>query len=292
MTSTNQTPKKSLMRRILRPFIIFLSLLIVFASLIFIAMKQCSQEKKIQQLQTTLKQQNQLLQRRTLEKNDWVVLRARYLIEAASTSNLWDDQIETTIALLTQANTLLKTLHDPEIITIRHSLTHEISHLKHQPKPDWAAVLAEFDELSNLVNTLPPDIQYQTPPPSSEQSASHLETALKKIEALVIIRRHPSTIAPLMNQAEENILRRNLNLILQEAQTALYQKNNILYQHALTEAIKLINQYFDVHEPSTQQCLNHLLSLQNIHVQTQETKTWIFLVELNQWIDNHQGKTS
>ena len=100
---------------------------------------------------------------------------------------------------------------------------------------------------------------------------------------MVIIRHRDEDINPLPSPAYEAMLREEIRLNLQEAQWAVLQNNEALYQFLLTQAIKQINRSFAPDE--TQALLKQLQTLQQIHLIQPKPILEQSLPLLNQFIE-------
>ncbi len=220
-----------------------------------------------QQVQVTLKQSLYL-------SKDWVLLKARYCLELAQINAHWSDNSATTIALLQQANRLLASLQDESSFSVRQAITKEIAQLQSIPSIDIAGLLSQIDAIENLIIKLPlkPVVVSLGPntTPTNESNPSawrkYLKESLGLLQTLVVIHRHDETIHPLPSPAYESMLHNSILLNLQQAQWAILQHHEAVYQRALTQALQEINQTFEPNTSTMNLVTRQLKTLQQTHL--------------------------
>jgi uroporphyrin-3 C-methyltransferase len=77
------------------------------------------------------------------------------------------------------------------------------------------------------------------------------QTTLATFKSLVIIRNRQNEISPLISVTQEEFLRQNLQLIFQQAQWAVLQQQQAVYQYSLTQANEWIQRYFADNDHAT-----------------------------------------
>ena len=117
-----------------------------------------------------------------------------------------------------------------------------------------------------------------------------MQDNLSLLQKLVIIRHHDSNIRPLLGPEREGQLRENVRLTLQEAQWAVLQNNEALFQLLLAQAIKNIKLQFSANDAGTQTLLKLLVTLQQTHLVQQLPVLDQSLPLLNKVIDANQTK--
>jgi uroporphyrin-3 C-methyltransferase len=240
-------------------------------------------------LQATLRQRN-------YQNQDWLLLKVRHYLELAQINEHWSDDLASVVALLQQADTLLKTQSDQRLFPIRQAIASEISQLQAVPTIDVAGVLSQLDAAQEAVATLPFKQSVISPPPnngslnkvdtSSSTWRTKLEDSVNMLKTLVVIRRNDEDIKPLLSPMNQALLRDNIRMNFQEAQWAVLQHNPEVYQLALKHALNLINSSFETQAESTQSLINRLNILQQINLNPQKPKINQSLILLNHLIGN------
>jgi uroporphyrin-3 C-methyltransferase len=214
------------------------------------------------------------------QTKDWLLLKARYYLELAQINTHWSNDTETTIALLQEADALLAPFREQPVFNIRQVIAQEMTELKATPKVDTTGLLSQLDAIFNLINQIPlkrttPSLEekLKSPAPASMSTtttSSVWQTRFKKsldaLEKLVVIRRQDDEYLPLPSKAYESMLRESIRLALQQAQWAVLQHDEAMYQFSLNQAMKLIQRSFATDAMQTKALLTQLQELQAIHL--------------------------
>ncbi len=241
------------------------------------------------QVQTTLNQ-------RQYQNEDWLLFKARYYLELAQVNSYWSDNFKTSVALLQQADTLLKQLTDPKIFDIRQAIANEITQINGMSTVDITGLLTQLDAVQMNVNNLTlqtiqdkSGVNTKTEIPQiSNQSTwrTRLQSSVSLLEKLVVIRRDNEDIKPLLSPLYEAAVRESIRLNLQEAQWAILNKNQAVYQLALKQAILNLKRVFDVKAQNTAELIKKLNDLQQIQLTPEKPVTDQALPLLNQLIES------
>lgn len=253
---------------------------------------------RMNQEQLTLvdKQMHTRLQQQTYQADDWALLKARYFLELAQMNAYWTDNLSATSALLSQADTLLENAHEQRLLDVRRAIAEEKVQVGAVEKIDESGILSQLDAAQQLTQQLLihqvlalPDDKTRIATPVSKTSPSwreRLQSSLASLEKLVVVRRVNEDVQPLMTPAYIALLRESVQLMLQEAQLAVLQRNEGLYQLVLKQAINKVTQSFDCHDPSTEALLKQLKSLTQTTIVQKKLDIGRALVLLNQVIDS------
>lgn len=257
--------------------------------------KQVKESLQSQFNQLDKKLQNAMSQR-FYQNQDWLLLKARYYLELAQINHHWSDNSKTSVALLQEADHLLKQINSTKIFEIRQALAKEIAQIKALPPVDMTGLLSKLDaaqsHLDNLSiksSVMEHETKTEETSTSSETSGwrAHLENSLNALEKLVVIRRDDEDIQPLVSPLFESLARENIRLSLQEAQWAILNNHPDVYQFALKQAINNLKKTF-----RTSSTLNALLTqlkeLQEAKVTQDKPQLDSSLSLLNQLIDNKE----
>ena len=240
------------------------------------------------------------LQQGSYQSKDWLLLKVRYYLELAQINAQWSDNWQTTSALLQQADTQLATIHDQRLFNVRKTIASEIAELKAMPKPDTAGLLSQLDAAFSSITqlTLKPAVTKEdenNPSDTANKSPSswqeHMKESVSLLEKLVVVRRHNEDIVPLPSPVYESMLREGIRLNLQEAQWAVLQNNEAVYQLSLTQAIKNIKRSFELTATNTSSLLKQLQALQQTHLVQQKPLLEQSLPLLNQVIESKNSAT-
>ena len=257
-------------------------------------------EESLQLELSTLKKQLLTIQQQSMNRaSNWILFKARYCLELAQINAQWSDNSDTTLALLEQANSLLASRQDQASFNVRQAITKEISQLKGIPKLDIPGMLSQLDATADLINTLnlkPVVLPLNANTPTTQMKASawreYLKQSLNALQTLVVVRHHDEAINPMPSPAYESLLRDNIRFNLQQAQWAILKSNDAVYQHALTQALKQINQAFKSDTTEINLITHQLQTLQKIHLTQHKPVLETSLLLLNQLIEAKDAEIS
>lgn len=245
-----------------------------------------------QQLHTSLLQ-NQY------QSKDWILLKTRYYLELADINLHWSNNVDTTIALLEQANLSLATVHEHPVFSIRQVIAKEIEQLQSMPKLDIVRLLSQLDAIDNLIQQLPlkqaTSLKTKTiitnTPTSPSSWTAHFKQSIDLLQTLIVVRHNDETIAPIPSPIYEALLRERIRLNIQQAEWAILQSNQALYQRALDLVILALNQSFKPTTEAKNTILQQLKTLQQIQLTAQKPILDESLRLLNQLIDSKNHET-
>jgi uroporphyrin-3 C-methyltransferase len=232
---------------------------------------------KQHQIDDTLNLQTQHFQASLAEHNyqtvDWHFQKARYLLELAEINLHWSKDHQTTVSLLHQADGILANIQDHNLFPIREAIAKEITSVNALPKKDLTGVLARLTALENEITELPlksallslNDLPaHQTPQKNASSWQNHFSATLMFLEKLVVVQRHDEEVLPIPSKFYESILREAIRLNIEEAQWALLQNDEAIYQFSLTQAIKNLLRCFQASDAKTNVFRKEIQSLQAI----------------------------
>lgn len=236
------------------------------------------------------------------QKQDWLLLKARYYLELAQINAHWSTNYEATAALLQEADELLNKLNTPELLTIRQSIAKEMAQLKSIPAIDVAGLLSQLDaaqtSVTNLkLQTSPGELQSTTKNKSDKPSEpstwrSHLHNSMDLLEKLIVIRRTDEAVTPLISPLFESVLKESIHLNLQEAQWAILNNNEAVYQLVLKQVIENITRTFNEKSANTAALLKQINALQQVRLAQEKPTIGSSLLLLNQLIDSKEPSAS
>ena len=223
--------------------------------------------KEVQQQQLTLSKLPTVVEHTT-----WVAAEANYLAQLASYHLYFNHDASTAIALLQAADQRIIALKSTSAIHARQILATTISTLQALPKIDLAGLLARLNALQTQATQLPllaptlnkPVIEM---PSKSSGWRDALLKSWEHFQQLIVIRRSEVPIKPLLSIQQQAYLQQNLQLLLQQAQWAVLNKQSKIYHHSLAQAAEWINQYFALNAPATTAMLQAINELQKIDLE-------------------------
>ena len=254
-----------------------------------------SQQKTLQsQLHALSKQVETHSNVDTTLNQPWVLKKARYYLELAQINQHWSTDNATTVALLEEANALLQPIPDERLISIRQTLAKETESLKSITPVNVAEVMSQLSAAQTAVLSLP-----LTPTaPTAKQTLStastwreNLQTSLNILEKLVVVRHHDPKEETTFSPLYQSLLREQLSMNLQNAQWAVLQNNETIYQQSLQQILKNLQPYIlqkaNAREPRAKlnTFLTQIRALQEIKLTPSQPELSQSLIELNDLIN-------
>lgn len=180
----------------------------------------------------------------------WQLSEIKYLITLAQRKVVIDKDVNTAIALLKEADSVVVALDDPRAFKLRQTLASEINLLGNFKIVDEEKVLLQLNEVIKNVYYMPVNVAPRQVKLEQEVSANindwyeNLKISLNNfLEKFIVIRKveeRKDFIPP--TQAE--ILKENIVLKLSLAQKAYYNSDIKIYKELLKDAKLLIQHYF------------------------------------------------
>lgn len=232
--------------------------------------------------------------------DNFILQKARFLLELSEMNAHWSNNPQASIALLQEANMLLSQISNPSIASIRQALAIEIGLWQALPTTDTISILNQLNQAISQIDNL--SIKQARMPlnqptkntqgfPSTWKEGLHESMLL--LQKLVIIRHHDTEINPLISPIHEAILRDSLRLQLYQSQWAILIQDNTLYQQALNNAINICKKTFTSDAASTEAFMKNLIALQELSLtKTKPSASTLELVNqlLHQVLDKTMDK--
>ena len=208
------------------------------------------------------------------QPSDWLIHEAEYLIRIASRTIWLEQDTKAAVNLLTDADTRLQELNDPEFLPIRQFIHDDIESLKLMPTLRTEEAVLTLMSLSKQINVLPlamvyipdsaTDVESFTLSEDANDWRANLEKTWKKfLKDFITVSRRTANVEPLMSPQHQQNLRQNLALKLQLAQWAASEGNAELYLKALDDAHTWVISYFDMEIMSNQQFIQGIETLKS-----------------------------
>ena len=244
---------------------------------------QSSKEQKgIEELQTRLTQSiQQVNAKQSNSRKDWLLAESEYLLRLANQRILMENTSQGALALLKSADKILQEADDVAIYPVRKALASDLAALEAIPTFDLEGSYLKLAALNEQVsklrlipltdkNKLPSLIQEITPESVSESWTQGIQEswakAVDKLEKLIVIQHRDEAIEPLLSPEQTYYLQQNLHLMLEQAQLALLQKNQTVFDLSLEKATAWTSTYFEEGDAATQALLRGLNELKALRI--------------------------
>lgn len=237
---------------------------------------------QVAELQLQLSSQGERLhQLATATREDWLLAEAEYLLRLASQRILTERQTGNALALMETADRILRDMDQPDLFPVRKALADDINALRMAGTLDREGLYLRLEALRNAVDELGLDTRPRaaeapgmestdtdaeaeaTPAPEAPWYA-HLITNARAtfgdMAGLVRVERRDVPLRAMLTADQEAALRHNLRIFMEQAQLALMQENDMVYQSSLAKAEHWIDNHFE-NSRATQTVLEELTAL-------------------------------
>ena len=203
-------------------------------------------------------QGEQLLQLNSTSQGDWILTEASYLMRFANQRLQVERRAETALAMLENADAIIAQLDDSQLVPVRRALANDIAALRRVNKIDREGIYLELQAISAAVDQLEilplPD---RTEPAVTEEAAAQtltwqdrVDRLREKFSELVVVQQRQQKIEPLLSADEQAVVRQNIALLLDQAQSAVLREEQSIYSASLDKAAGLLGRYFLHNEQS------------------------------------------
>lgn len=208
-------------------------------------------------------------------RGDWLLAEASYLARLANQRLQTERSTKSPMALLQNVDVILKQLDDPELLPVRRAVAADITALQLAGEVDSAGLYLELSALAEAVvklSVLKP-MTKTMPEPKQTENAIDEQPKLRgmvtgfitSVSQLIRVSQRSQPIEPLLQVHEEAIVRQNLRLMLEQAQSAVMREEQAIYSQSLEKAQRWLAQYFQLN-PSATVIQQRLANLSDIEV--------------------------
>ncbi|MBL1418194.1 MAG: hypothetical protein COA76_11920 [Moritella sp.] len=204
--------------------------------------------------------------------NEWMLAEAEYLIRIAGRKIALEQDIDTSLALLSSASRRLTQLNDPSLLPLRKVIEQDITTLSKLPRIDHdglalkLAIQAEEVDNLALAGFTRPEIvasETQLSSDSADWKANLTKSWKSFSDNFITIRRQDNSVDALLSPQTAWYLTENLKTQLLQAELAVHRQDQAKFNQALKTAKAWIKRYYDVNQPATTSMLASLDSLSN-----------------------------
>ncbi|TVP48523.1 MAG: hypothetical protein EA345_08995 [Halomonas sp.] len=236
---------------------------------------------------------DQLSQEQDADERDWLHAEAAYLLRLANQRLQLEGDVEGASALLRTADARLVDADNPALTSVRRAIASELAALDAVPQVDrtglYMALNAQQERISGL--RLSQEIEERAVTSSIEQPPTgtfqrQLARFGQELKDLVVIRQHDEAMEALITPEQESYLRQSLRLVLEQAQLALLNEEQELYEASIDKALELLNSYYDTTREEAQSVIARLQELQQAQVQPELPDISASQQELARFIEN------
>jgi uroporphyrin-3 C-methyltransferase len=241
-----------------------------------LAQYQQAQRQQLDSMQSALQNQRQrILELSSTDRSDWSLAEAEYLTRLAHQRLLMASDVKSALALLSSVDSMVRELDSADLYPLRSALAADMAALRAVPEFDlegsWLRIQALAGGIDSLLLFKLPQITVAASTQTVDEDwQARLETGLlaaaAKLSSYVVIKRRESPYEPLMDPQWEKLVRQNLHMLLEQAQTALLAGNEELYRQSLQSARRWVNEFFSLDESGVAALDAELEALMNLDV--------------------------
>lgn len=252
-------------------------------------------QHEIQQLSTALdlqksennelrNQLNKLSFNNKADPNDWLMSEADFLLTNAQRKLVLDNDIDTVISLLQEANQTLQQVTSSQALSIRTAISNDLTQLQNVNDIDQDLIMSQLSLLVSQVDNLKVLALNPSDKASIEVSDSindwqqNLEkSASSFLSHFIQVRKKDPNRPEFLAPDQDIFLKENIRLSLQVALSAVPRQQNEVYKQSLNSVASWLRSYFDTDDYSVQQFLQQVdqLKEQSIYVNApQQLSAW------------------
>ncbi len=211
-------------------------------------------------------------------RTDWLMAEAEYLLRLASQRLNMERDHEGTLVILRAADAVLLESGEVAVYPVRRAIAQEIASLESVSAVDRTGIFLQLEALIGQLENLDQNLFFKDSPlleqPTPAQATpatlpdaeprdwrERVDLALERLERYFVIRRRDTPVEPLLAPEQIYYLRQNLRLMLEQAELALLDRNQALYERSLDKASHWIRQYFLTNDGVTKAMLASLEQL-------------------------------
>ena len=211
-------------------------------------------ESQIQNLQLRINAQGaRLVELGSTTRSDWLLAEAEYLSRLAKQRLQTERNTKSPLALLESVDAILQQIDEPNLIEVRGAVAADITALRLVNDIDKQGVYVELNALTASIKKLevmeadkPLELAKEAKQQNTPLDVGVLDKFLADFSGLIRVRERQSPIEPILERAEEQTLRQNLQMMLEQAQLALLREEQVIYQQSLVKAQEYLQRFFKV----------------------------------------------
>lgn len=203
----------------------------------------------------------------------WLNAEANYLMRLAQQKLQLEADLDSAALLLRTIDTLLSEQDGMLVATARQNLADDLQALQVVRIPDRAALsqrlMALGDDLEQLTLAGSRQDSYQQgvqgqwqQTPAAMREGSWVDAGIELLRSIFVWREWDETPVEMLPPQQENILKQQLRLQLEQAQLAMLQGDVSLYRQVLAQASGNLQRYFQADDDRSRQLMAELARLQ------------------------------
>ncbi|MDG2017924.1 MAG: uroporphyrinogen-III C-methyltransferase [Porticoccaceae bacterium] len=209
-------------------------------------------ESQLQNIELRVNAQGKrLVELGSTTRSDWLLAEAEYLARLARQRLQTERSVKSPLALLESVDVILTQIDDPNLLAARSAVADDITSLRLASDVDREGIYLELQALASsveelsLVELAEPEVLSEKPVERvNKTKQTVLDEFLTDLSGLIRVRQRQNPIEPMLRPEEERIVRRNMQMIFEQAQVALLREEQRIYQAALEKAQNYLQRFF------------------------------------------------
>lgn len=196
-------------------------------------------------------QGKRLVELSSTTRSDWLLAEAEYLARLAKQRLQTERSAKSPLALLESVDAILTQIDDPNLLAARTAVAEDITSLRLVSDVDREGIYLELQALAanievlTLVELDEPAVLTKEPVEIMDKTQlSVLDEFLMDLSGLIRVRQRQNPIEPMLQPQEQQIVRRNMQMIFEQAQVALLREEQRIYQATLEKAQNYLQRFF------------------------------------------------
>jgi uroporphyrin-3 C-methyltransferase len=196
-------------------------------------------------------QGKRLVELSSTTRSDWLLAEAEYLARLAKQRLQTERSVKSPLALLESVDAILTQIDDPNLLAARTAVAEDITSLRLVSDIDREGIYLELQalaaniEILTLVELDEPAVLAEKPVEIMDNTQlSVLDKFLMDLSGLIRIRQRQNPIEPMLQPEEQRIVKRNMQMIFEQAQVALLREEQRIYQATLEKAQNYLQRFF------------------------------------------------
>ena len=237
-----------------------------------------SQSQRVEQLYNELSnmqlrlntQGQRLAELGTTTRSDWLLAEALYLIRLANQRLQTGRSTKNPLALMENVDVILNQIDDPMLLPVRRALASDIGDLRLTGEIDSVGLFLELNTLADNIDQLTalnlmaeaknPAVGIELIIEEPSTATEIVDDFIQQLSRLVRVTHRQQPIEPLLLDSEVRVIKQNLRLMLEQAQSAVMAEEPAVYSVSLDKAERWVMQHFHL-DDNAQVILQRLTSL-------------------------------
>jgi uroporphyrin-3 C-methyltransferase len=206
----------------------------------------------------------------TTTRSDWLLAEALYLIRLANQRLQTGRSTKNPLALMENVDVILNQIDDPMLLPVRRALASDIGDLRLTGEIDSVGLFLELNTLADNIDQLTalnlmaeaknPAVGIEVIIEEPSTATEIVDDFIQQLSRLVRVTHRQQPIEPLLLDSEVRVIKQNLRLMLEQAQSAVMAEEPAVYSVSLDKAERWVMQHFHLDE-NAQVILQRLTSL-------------------------------